>query len=288
MTIDIRESVLITGGSGFLGRALARELLTYTSVRRICVYSRGEAAQAAMRAQVADPEGKLRFFIGDVRDRIRLRRAMDGVDHVIHAAALKRVEVGEYAPNEMMLTNVLGAINVVEAAQDAKVFRVVAVSTDKATAPINAYGASKLCMEKLILAANNTGGVTGPKFACARYGNVWNSTGSVLPAWRALLAMGERAVPVTDPECTRFFMTVEEAVKLVLDTLITMEGGEISIPVLPAYRLGDLAQALGAEMRVTGLPPGEKRHEELTVGCSSADARRMSVDELRKAIQEVT
>lgn len=259
------KSVLITGGTGFLGRALARTLLVNPDIARICIFSRGEHTQADLRLELPDPELKLRWFIGDVRDRDRLRRAMDEVNLVIHAAALKRVEVGEYNPAEMVKTNVLGALNVVEAATDAGVEKVVAISTDKASAPLNAYGATKLTVEKLMLAANNARGAGGPRFAVCRYGNVAGSTGSVIPIWRALIAKNkaEPIVPVTDPTCTRFWMTLEQACSLILWTADHMTGGELVVPVLPAYRLETLAEAMGAQTRLIGLRAGEKPDETM-------------------------
>ena len=271
-------NVLITGGTGFFGRACAGRLLT-NGVPRICIYSRSEHAQAAMRDEFGNDD-RLRFFIGDVRDCDRLRRAMRGIRLVIHAAALKRVEVCEYDPIEVCKTNVNGAINVIEAATDAGVERIVALSSDKACDPVNAYGASKLLAEKLFLAANNSRGEHGPICAVTRYGNIWASTGSVVPRWREQLTVGD-TVTVTDPSCTRFFMTANEAVELVLNTAATMKGGELAIPDLPAYRLGDLAEAMGAKMKVIGLNGSEKLHESMRTGQSSADARRMSVAELR-------
>jgi len=284
-------SYLVTGGTGSFGRAFVKRLL-YPEVtdsislyaERVCVFSRGEHTQAQMRADLRDDK-YLRFLIGDVRDKDRLRRAMTGVDVVVHAAALKRIEVGAYNPVEMVKTNIDGAINVIEAAQDAGVGRVVALSTDKAYAPVSPYGASKALAESLFLAAQNTVGAHGPKFAVCRYGNVWCSNGSVVPKWRQLLASGAETVPVTDPECTRFFMTLDQAVDLVLDTIVTMKGGELRVPDLPAYRLGDLAEAMGAKIDVLGLPAWEKRHENMDDGHCSADAPRMSIDELRKALE---
>lgn len=267
--------VLITGGTGFLGRALAKALLEQTKVQRICIYSRGEFAQAQMRQAIADPERRLRYFIGDVRDRDRLRRALERVEVVIHAAALKRVEVGEYNPDEMVRTNVQGALNLIEAVRDSGVARVVAVSTDKACEPLNAYGATKLVMEKLMLAANNTVGEHGPRFAVVRYGNVCGSTGSVIPTWRSMAAAGATRVPVTDPRCSRYWMRIEEAVELIFWTAEHMLGGETVVPLLPAFRLETLAQAMGLEMDIRGLGPGEKVHEQMVALHESPDFRHV-------------
>lgn len=297
------KSVLITGGSGAFGTACVRRLLgSYSgmgTLKRIVVFSRGEHRQAEMAREMAGLPGsdRLRFFIGDVRDRDRLRRAMEGIEVVIHAAALKRIEVGAYNPLEVKKTNIDGAANVIEAATDAGVSHVVALSTDKAFEPVSPYGTSKAFAESLFLAANNTRGNNGPCFSVVRYGNVWGSTGSVVPTWRKIIGdqypfangtCSEGAlpvVPVTDPECTRFFMTMDEAVKLVLHTADNSGGGEIVIPTLPAYRLGDLAEAMGAIMQVTGLPSWEKRHESMSAGNSSDKARRMSITELGEALR---
>jgi len=281
------KSVLITGGSGAFGTACARRLLTSHSPGpgRIVILSRGEHRQADMERELRDldPKERLRFFVGDVRDRDRLRRAMEGIEVAIHAAALKRIEVGAYNPLEVKKTNIDGAANVVEAATDAGVERVVGLSSDKAYQPVSPYGTSKAFAESLFLAANNTSGSHGPRFAVTRYGNIWNSTGSVVPTWKSILKTGS-VVPVTDPECTRFFMTLTEAVDLVLRTAETMKGGETVIPTLPAYRLGDLAEAMGAKMDVRGLPAWEKRHESMGPGNSSDKARRMTVAELREQL----
>jgi FlaA1/EpsC-like NDP-sugar epimerase len=209
---------------------------------------------------------------------------MEDVDLLIHAAALKRIEIGYLDPIEVAKTNIGGTVNVIEAAQDTHVKKVVLLSSDKAYQPVSPYGTSKAFAESLFLAANNIRGWHGPKFAVVRYGNVFASAGSVVPTWRKILETSD-TVPVTDPECTRFFMTIDEAVSLVLDTAETMLGGEIAIPVLPAYRLGDLAEAMGAKMDVRGLPVYEKRHESMGAGNSSDQARRMSVDELRRALK---
>lgn len=283
------KSILITGGSGAFGTAFVKCLLSLSDVlpTRIVVFSRSEHRQAEMRRELEaindTAPSRMRYFIGDVRDRDRLRRAMEDVEIVIHAAALKRIEVGAYNPLEVKKTNIDGAANVIEAATDAGVRRVVALSTDKAYQPISPYGTSKAFAESLFLAANNTRGWHGPVFAVVRYGNVWGSTGSVVPTWRKMLQTTD-VVPVTDPECTRFFMTMDEAVKLVWDTAMTMVGGEVVIPKLPAYRLGDLAEAMGANMSVIGLPAFEKRHESMGPGNSSDCARRMTMQELREAL----
>lgn len=287
------KSVFVSGGSGSFGQAFVRHLLTHTNPPdRIVVFSRSEHEQAAMAQELAplDPpqhgNPKLRFFIGDVRDRDRLRRAMDGIEVVVHAAALKRIEVGAYNPTEMVKTNILGTMNVIEAATDAGVKKVVGLSSDKAWKPISPYGQSKALAETLLLSANNTRGANGPIFAVTRYGNVAGSAGSVIPKWRDLLKWGG-TVPVSDPDCTRFWMHMGEAVELVLHTIETMKGGELAIPTLPAYRLGDLAEAMGADMDVRGLPSFEKRHEGMCDGNTSDVARRMTKDELVRELSRV-
>jgi len=272
------KSVLITGGSGSFGQAFTERVLRDQSVERVAILSRGEHAQAEMANRVSDR--RLRFFIGDVRDRDRLRRAFDGIDVVVHAAALKRIEVGHYNPTEMVKTNIGGAENVVEAAMDAGVKRVVALSTDKAWQPVSPYGQTKALAESIFLNAYQ--GRT--KFSVTRYGNVAGSNGSVIPKWREILKTSN-TVPVTDPEVTRFYMTMDEAVDLVLSTIEDMPA-TLAIPTLPAYRLGDLAEAMGARMNIIGLPDYEKRHEGMCDGNTSDKARRMSVDELRGILNE--
>ena len=276
------KSILITGGTGTLGHGLTKELLR-RGVERICIVSRNEKAQSDMRRLFDDP--RLRFFIGDVRDRWDLTRHMQGCDAVIHAAALKRIEVGLYSPFEMIKTNILGSHNVVEAARDAGVQKTILVSTDKAFEPVNLYGNSKAAAEKLFYGANEHYDKYC-RYACVRYGNVWCSNGSVAPLWKSILASGGRPL-ITDPECTRFFMLLTEAVDFVLEGLEKMEGGETFIPELPAYRLGDLAEAMlhGPWMnwfQETGLPKHEKRHESMEDGKCSRDARRMTIEELRE------
>lgn len=278
----IDMSILITGGSGYFAQGLVGRLLRDGSYRRICIFSRGEHAQAAMRGMFRD-DARLRWFIGDVRDLERLRRAMAGCREVVHCAALKRIEACHYNPDEMVKTNVVGAMNVIEAARACGVSFVVGLSSDKAFQPVSAYGQSKALAESLFL-ASNVG--AGPRFACVRYGNVWGSTGSVVPLWRGMIEGGAVRVPVTDPECTRFFMRRGEAVELVLETLRTMRGGELVIPDLPAYRVGDLAEALGVEMDVRGLVEFEKLHESMSEGRSSDTARRLTVEELKEVLRE--
>jgi len=275
------KSILLTGGSGGFGQAFTERLLK-ENVARICIYSRGEHAQADMARRLKDHRERLRFFIGDIRDRLRLTRAADGCDVIVHAAALKRIEVGFYNPVEMVKTNVMGAVNVIEAARDAGVGKVVALSTDKAYEPISPYGHSKALAEALFLAANT--GERAPRFALVRYGNVWCAPGSVVPTWKQMLEDGEEVLPVTDPDATRFFMWMHEAVDLVLDTIKTMKGGETAIPVLPAYRIGDLAEAMRAKTVTIGLPHYEKLHEKMNEFSCSKDARRMTIEELRAAL----
>ncbi len=268
------KQVLITGGTGFFGKAMVTRLLL-EGAERVCILSRSESKQAAMRREFHN-DPRLRWMIGDVRDRLRVRRAMRHCDLVIHAAALKRIEVGHYNPGEMVQTNVIGTKHVVEEAEDAGIDCVV-LSTDKAFEPVSAYGYSKALGESLALASGAS---------VVRYGNVAGSTGSVIPTWRELIAGGAKRVPVTDPECTRFWMWAWEAVELVLETARTLPD-EPAIPMLPAYRLGDLAEAMGVEMEIRGLPQHEKKHESMRQGESSAMARRMSVDELREALAHV-
>jgi UDP-N-acetylglucosamine 4,6-dehydratase len=278
--------VLITGGTGSFGQAFARKLLLDPStprIERICIYSRDEVKQANMRKSL-DDHPVMRWFIGDVRDASRLARAMDGIDVVIHAAALKRIETGAYNPDEMVKTNVLGAMNVIEAAHARKVARVVALSTDKAYTPVSPYGQSKALAESLFINANNM--FSDTTFAVTRYGNVAGSTGSVIPTWREILKSSD-TVPVTDPECTRFWMTMEQATTLVCDVAFGKPEGKLFIPVLDAYELRALAEAMGAKMEVRGLPPWEKKHECMGEGMCSNMAKRMTVEELRESLIHV-
>ncbi len=273
--------MLITGGSGSFGQAFVDRLLSM-NYERICIYSRDEYKQAVMREKFND-DPRLRFFIGDVRDRDRLRRAMEGVTVVVHAAALKRIETGFYNPCEMVKTNVLGAMNVIEASQDAKVTKVVALSTDKAYQPISAYGQSKALAESLFLAADSIGHT---RFSVTRYGNVAGSKGSVIPKWRELISQ-HKDITITAPECTRFWMTMDEAIDLVLAT-IAGQGGDLNIPKLPAYCVGELAEAMGCYgVKILGLPAHEKLHEGMESGNTSDKAQRLTVQELRDLLKYV-
>lgn len=287
------KSVLVTGGTGFFGKSFANIVIDNDLCDRLCIYSRSESKQAEMYDLLTRSDrDKVRFFIGDVRDRDRLKRAMAGVDTVIHAAALKRIEVGHYNPVEMVKTNIDGSVNVIEAAQDSSVRSVVYLSTDKAFQPVSAYGHSKAMGESLFIAANNTIRAGGPKFAVVRYGNVFNSTGSVVPRWRSLMAAGAESVPVTDPGCTRFFMSANQAVDFVLNAVscLNREGTQLAhplIPILPAYSIGDLAEAMGAGMVITGLPDWEKKHESMAPGLCSENAERMSIEDLKAELSNV-
>lgn len=264
-------SILITGGTGSFGKAFVKTVLArYSDIKRLVVYSRDELKQFEMSQQF--PESRyegMRYFIGDVRDQDRLRRAMEGVDMVIHAAALKQVPTAEYNPFECIKTNVLGAQNVIEACLDTGVQRAVALSTDKAAAPINLYGATKLCSDKLFVAANNIKGHRKIRFSVVRYGNVMGSRGSVIPFFLNKRPNG--ALPITDPAMTRFNISLQEGVDMVLWSLENAWGGEILVPKLPSYRITDLAKAIGPECEhpVIGVRPGEKIHEQMITASDS-------------------
>lgn len=257
------KTVLVTGGTGSFGRHFCRYLLENHHPRVIRIFSRGELKQHEMRQEFGD-RGDLRFFIGDVRDPDRLRRAMEGVDFVVHAAAMKQVPACEYNPFEAVKTNVHGAQNVIDAAIDAGVKKVVALSTDKAVNPVNLYGATKLCSDKLFIQGNAYAGDRGTRFACVRYGNVIGSRGSVIPVFLRQRENGR--LTVTDPRMTRFWITLDGAVELVVRAFRHMEGGEIFVPKIPSMRIMDLARAIGpdCEIEITGIRPGEKLHEALT------------------------
>ena len=259
------KSILVTGGTGSFGRAFVRTVLEkYPGVRRLVIYSRDELKQYEMSQEFSTSEyPALRYFIGDVRDADRLRRAFEGIDIVVHAAALKQVPAAEYNPFECIKTNVLGAQNVIEACFDTGVKNVVALSTDKAAAPINLYGATKLCSDKIFTAANNVRGARDLKLSVVRYGNVIGSRGSVVPFF---LAQRDKGVfPITDPTMTRFNISLEEGVNMVLWALENAIGGEIFVPKIPSYRITDVAEAIGPECKVeiVGIRPGEKIHEEM-------------------------
>lgn len=259
------RSVLITGGTGSFGKAFTKTILErYPDVKRLVIFSRDELKQFEM-SQEFDPvkHRAIRYFIGDIRDQDRVRRALEGIDVVIHAAALKQVPAAEYNPFECIKTNVLGAQNLIEACLDAGVKDVVALSTDKAAAPINLYGATKLCSDKLFTAANNIRGSRDLKFSVVRYGNVMGSRGSVIPFFMDKRSSG--VLPITDPEMTRFNISLQDGVDMVLWALENAKGGEIFVPKIPSYRITDIAQAIGPECEhpVVGIRPGEKIHEEM-------------------------
>ena len=266
-----KKSILITGGTGSFGKAFVKTILKcYPDINRLVIFSRDELKQFEMAQQF--PESRhpaMRYFIGDVRDADRLRRAMEGIDVVIHAAALKHVPAAEYNPFECIKTNVLGAQNVIEACLDSKVNNVVALSTDKAAAPINLYGATKLCSDKLFTAANNIKGSRDLRFSVVRYGNVMGSRGSVIPFFLEKRKTG--VLPITDPAMTRFNISLQDGVEMVLWALENSQGGEIFVPKIPSYRITDVAMAIGptCQYPVIGIRPGEKIHEEMITGSDS-------------------
>lgn len=257
------QSILVTGGTGSFGKKFIKTVLDRYRPRRVIVYSRDELKQfeMAQRLEYSGPE--MRYFIGDVRDRDRLTQAMHGVDYVVHAAALKQVPAAEYNPIECIKTNIHGAENVIAAAIETGVKKVIALSTDKAANPINLYGATKLASDKLFIAANNIVGARDIAFSVVRYGNVVGSRGSVIPFFRKLLADGAKELPITDERMTRFWITLEQGVDFVLKSLERMQGGELFVPKIPSSRIMDIAEALapGLPTRIVGIRPGEKLHE---------------------------
>ncbi|QFT77194.1 UDP-N-acetylglucosamine 4,6-dehydratase (inverting) [Erythrobacter sp. THAF29] len=259
------KSILVTGGTGSFGRAFVRTVLErYPGVRRLVIYSRDELKQYEMSQEFSTQQyPALRYFIGDIRDRDRLRRALEGIDIVVHAAALKQVPAAEYNPFECIKTNVLGAQNVIESCFDSDVSDVVALSTDKAAAPINLYGATKLCSDKIFTAANNVKGARDLRLSVVRYGNVIGSRGSVVPFFLAQRETG--VIPITDPTMTRFNISLAEGVEMVLWALENAHGGEIFVPKIPSYRITDVAEAIApeCEIKMVGIRPGEKIHEEM-------------------------
>lgn len=259
------RSILITGGTGSFGKTFVRSVLDHCPrVKRLVVFSRDELKQFEMQQEFpADQYPALRFFLGDVRDAARLSRALEGIDTVVHAAALKQVPAAEYNPFEFIKTNILGAQNVIEACMDRGIKRVVALSTDKAAAPINLYGATKLCSDKLFVAANNFRGDRDLRFSVVRYGNVMGSRGSVIPFFLNKVKTG--VLPITDPNMTRFNISLEDGVEMVLWALEHALGGEVFVPKIPSYRITDVAEAVGPQCKqeVIGTRPGEKLHEEM-------------------------
>jgi UDP-N-acetylglucosamine 4,6-dehydratase (inverting) len=259
------QSILITGGTGSFGKAFIRQVLEHCpKIKRLVVFSRDELKQYEMSQEF--PESKypqLRYFLGDVRDSQRLSRALEGIDTVVHAAALKQVPAAEYNPFEFIKTNVLGAQNIIEACLDNEVKRVVALSTDKAAAPINLYGATKLCSDKLFLAANNFKGGRDLRFSVVRYGNVMGSRGSVIPFFMKKAKSG--VLPITDGDMTRFNITLDEGVEMVTWALEHALGGEILVPKIPSYKISTVAEAIGpsCKQEIIGIRPGEKLHEEM-------------------------
>lgn len=283
MSILEGSSILITGGTGSFGKAFIARLLKDVRPRRVVVYSRDELKQYEVRHQFKD-DPRLRWFLGDIRDLPRLNRAMHGVDYVVHAAAYKQVDTAEYNPYEFVKTNVIGSQNVIEASMDAGVKKVVALSTDKASSPINLYGATKLTADKLFISGNHYAAAYPTRFSVVRYGNVMGSRGSVIPLFRRLAKAG-KSLPITDLRMTRFFITLPQAVEFVLGSFERMQGGELYVPRIPSMRIVDLAQAVapGAAMHEIGLRPGEKLHEEMI---SAEEGRRaLALDDHRYVLQ---
>ena len=262
MSVLENASILVTGGTGSFGKAFIAHALAELNPRRVAVLSRDELKQSEMRA--AFPDERMRWFLGDIRDRERLTRAFNRVDYVVHAAALKQVDTAEYNPIEYVKTNIMGSQNVIDAAIDAGVKKVVALSTDKASSPINLYGATKLTADKLFIAANNLTQGFGTSLAVVRYGNVMGSRGSVIPLFQRLASEG-KPLPLTDSRMTRFWITLQQAVKFVVDSFDQMRGGELYVPRIPSMRIMDLVEAVapGSETTEIGIRPGEKLHEEM-------------------------
>lgn len=275
------QTILITGGTGSFGRAFARRLLTENECRKVIIFSRDEWKQWEMRR--SDPifdHPKIRYFLGDVRDDKRLMRAFSGVDYVIHAAALKQVPAAEYNPSEFIHTNINGAINVIDAAINCGVKKVIALSTDKAVNPVNLYGATKLCSDKLFVSGNAYVGARGfPIFSVVRYGNVAASRGSIIPYWEGLIAQGVKSLPITDEKMTRFWITLDEAVEAVADCFKIMKGGEIFVRKIPSIKIMDLADAIAPDLpkEICGIRPGEKLNELMI----SADDARHTIETKR-------
>lgn len=274
--------ILITGGTGSFGKAFVRYLLKHHRPKKLIIFSRDEFKQWQMSKDFPESEyPQLRFFLGDIRDKDRLRLAFDGVDYVVHAAALKHVPILEYNPFEAVKTNILGAQNIIEVAIEKGVKKVVALSTDKAVSPVNLYGATKLTMEKLFIAGNAYAGVKETSFSVVRYGNVVGSRGSVIPLFLKLLSEGCKELPITDERMTRFWISLEEGVRLVLFALKEAEGGEVFVPKIPSVRIVDLAKALcpNCTFKVIGIRPGEKLHESLISEDEARDVRLVKYED---------
>ena len=269
LDIFSNRTILITGGTGSFGRAFARCLLNDFKPKKIIILSRDELKQYEMSQEFTEPE--MRFFIGDVRDLGRLITAFEGVDYVIHAAALKHVPIAEYNPLECIKTNIHGAENVIHAAIATGVHKVIALSTDKAANPINLYGATKLASDKLFIAANNMVGMRHTRFSVVRYGNVVGSRGSVVPYFRKIIKEGAQSLPITDPRMTRFWITLPQGVDFVMKSFMRMHGGEVFVPRIPSSKITDLATAIAPHLQqnIIGIRPGEKLHE---IMCPSDDA----------------
>ena len=257
------KTILVTGGTGSFGKCFTKYVLMHYQPKKIIIYSRDEFKQWMMADEFREYEDKLRFFIGDVRDLNRLKRACEGVDYIIHAAALKQVPACEYNPNEAIKTNINGAMNVIDAALDCGVRRVVALSTDKAVNPVNLYGGTKLVSDKLFVAANAYAGNKDINFSIVRYGNVAGSRGSVIPVFDKIIKEGGTELPVTDVRMTRFWISLTQGVELVIKALSEAKGGETFISKIPSFKITDLAEAMlpGCTIRETGIRPGEKLHE---------------------------
>ncbi len=257
------KTILVTGGTGSFGKAFTKYVLTHYNPKKIIIYSRDEFKQFNMANDFKEYKDKLRFFIGDVRDYSRLLRAFDGVDYVVHAAAMKQVPACEYNPNEAIKTNINGATNIIDAALDRGVKKVVALSTDKAVNPVNLYGGTKLVSDKLFIAANAYAGAKETCFSIVRYGNVAGSRGSVIPFFKNLIDKGETSLPITDPRMTRFWISLDEGVALVIKALEESKGGETFISKIPSFKITDLAEAMlpGCDKPNVGIREGEKLHE---------------------------
>ena len=265
------KTILVTGGTGSFGKAYISNLLKSHNPKKVIVFSRDELKQLDMRNLFSN-DPRLRFFIGDIRDKERLLRALSGVDYIVHAAALKQVDTGEYNPREFILTNVIGSQNVVDASIDCGVKKIVALSTDKASSPINLYGATKLTADKLFTAANVYGANSNTKFSVVRYGNVMGSRGSIIPLFQELSSKG-LPIPITDLRMTRFWITLDQAVKFVDEAFSEMNGGELFVPRIPSMKITDLVAAIAPNSKIEeiGIRPGEKLHEEMI---STDDSRR--------------